>query len=537
MKRSPGLLATGLLAWLLTPTVGLAQSLGINPQQATPRWLAGWSALENQADLPRRLLGAGHAASAFLEGEPRTGLFWTGGNPAGLVDEISAPRTDFSGAWARQHGDFRRPLDPGAVDLLQASARSWKAVTPAFAVLGRAAMDRERLDPGTVADLTQPFASSPFITIDTSAAPMRRIRTLLEGVASWRVGEWGLGATLGYEARENTSIVSPVVRRISVQTPGIVLGAARLFGGTRVGLHGRYRHRAESILLSERAGDARVYEFIGWTEPPAIDVIGSYYRRREENSASAGMSAAGSLGSLRYGLVVEAHRVRERLWDQERNDPDRDRWDANGWSAGMALQQPLAPGLMLTLQGNVASLDGDALPQRDSIVGFTTSEGVADLEVEVRRRHVRSPLELVIAAGFRREWRDRQDERLILGTTARTNSLSARVEIGWRAAERWFVSAGGALSASGATSRIPDPAVLGPLYRQHLAPEFGIIASDASARAVLGYVSYRVGSQSSLWGSIRTEGLSPNGLASFSFRPGGDRTSTSVTAGITTGIP
>ena len=80
---------------------------------------------------------------------------------------------------------------------------------------------------------------------------MRRTRALLEGAGSWRAGDWSIGATLGFEARDHTTILSGVLRRNRLVTPGIVLGVARKIGGVDAGLHARYRYRSETIRVIE----------------------------------------------------------------------------------------------------------------------------------------------------------------------------------------------------------------------------------------------------------------------------------------------
>jgi hypothetical protein len=481
--------------------------------------------------------GAGYSTSAFVDGDPRLGHFWTAGNPAGLVTELPPTRTDFRAEWSRQRGDYRRPLDPAARILLRASGRAWKALTPSFALLGRVAADRERLDPGTHADDTEAFASSPFITTDTSGAAVRRVRTRLEGAASWKLADWALGVSLGYEARENTSIESPVVRRVLSEMPGLVLGATRPLGGLRAGLFGRFRHRAETIRVIELAGDARVHELLGWTEPPSIDVLGAYHRRREESVFAGGASLAGSVGAYSFTAFAELDRLRERLWDQENNDPDRDRWDANGWSAGAALQGRVGTGWLVTLNANVASVSGDALPQRDSVIAFAADERSAGLRVDLRRSPEASGWAAAISADVRVEWRDRRDLRLNLATNVRSFTPSLRVEIGRQVNEKLFVSGGGDVSAYGPTSRIPDPAVLGPRFDAYHAADFALQASRATSLASVGHVRYRVGKGASLWLSARVERSSPSGNVTVVLRPEGSRAAVSVSGGVTTGLP
>jgi len=110
-----------LLGAMSTAAAGraLAQSSGLDPERDLPVWMRSWSPLVAAADLPRQLPGAGTSAMPSLFGPPRVGPFWTAGNPAGLVGDLSDSRSDFILTRSRQTGDYRRPLDPGATTLTQ----------------------------------------------------------------------------------------------------------------------------------------------------------------------------------------------------------------------------------------------------------------------------------------------------------------------------------------------------------------------------------------------------------------------------------
>ncbi|MEO8451305.1 MAG: DUF6850 family outer membrane beta-barrel protein, partial [Gemmatimonadota bacterium] len=343
---------------VLAPSAARSQSLGLDPDRDLPVWMRSWSALGARADLPRRLPGAGTAVSSLFYGAPRVGTFWTAGNPAGLVDGVRDARTDFAGAWSRQQGDYRRPLDPGAAKLLQASAQSWKGFSPNFAMLGRVSFDQQRLDPGTRDDFVEAYPSSPFVSTDTSGTSARRTRAVVEGAVGWRLGRWSIGVTTGYEAQDHISILSTVTRRDRSVTPAAVLGVARKVGGIEVGGFGRIRRTAETARIFENGGNGRAYELTGYRDVPFIDLVNEYYKRREENTSSVGATLTGHSGRVTWTLYAERDRLGEQLTGQEVNNPAEDHWDESGWSAGGALQHPFGARGLVTLHARAVHLSG-----------------------------------------------------------------------------------------------------------------------------------------------------------------------------------
>lgn len=497
--------------------------------------MRAWSALNLKSDLPRRLPGAGAATSAFRFGAPRVGTFWTAGNPAGLVEGIPDVRSDFAAGWSRQHGDYRRRLDPGTAQLTQGRAQSWKGLSPAFALLGQVVFDQERMDPGTDADATAPFGSSPLVSLDTSGTGLRRTRAVLEGVAGWKLGPWGVGVTLGFEARDHSSILSGVTRRIRSAMPALVLGATRKMGAVELGVHGRYRHRAEEIRVFERSENARVYQLAGYGEAVGLDLIEPYFRRTEENASAFGASLGGSSGRLTWIASAEATRLTTRLWRQRINDPDQDRWDARGFEARGAVQRPVGARGLLTVHAKLVSLSGEADLVTDSAgVIFTADESLAELEAEYRLPPRAGSWTGAVTVGIARESRTRQDIAATLGTDISATVPSLAVEVGRELGTRMFVAVGGALSLYGPTSALPDPDNRGPVYQKYSAGELDLYASRATPVAISLLLRYRVGKGATLWLSGRTERLSSSESVPLSgFSPSGSRTVTSIGGGVT----
>ncbi|HJR16899.1 MAG TPA: hypothetical protein VJ808_08620, partial [Gemmatimonadales bacterium] len=460
----------------------------------------------------------------------------TAGNPGGVADGIRDSRSDFMFTWSRQRGEYRRPLDPGATRLLQGQVQGWKGFSPTFSMLGRVVFDQERFDPGTRANASAPFGSSPFVTVDTSGTGFRRTRAVLEGATGWKVGGWGLGVTLGFQARDHTTILSGVVRRVRLATPGVVLGAIRRLGSVEVGIQGRYRHQAEEIRVFQRSAATWVYQLSGYREVEPIAAQPPYYRRREENSSALGLSLAGKFGKTSWTLLAEGTRLREGLWRQQVNDPAQDRWNAKGWRAKAGLQRALGARGLVSLHANIISLTGDGDLSTDSAgVVFAADESAWDIEAELRLLPVDRGWTGTAVLGLAHESRERRDVggNSPIGTTVRFVSPSVAVELGRNVGDRFFLASGAALSLYGPTSALPDPNNRGPLYQHYFAPELDLYSSRATPVAFSLMLQYRTGRSATLWLSGRTERLSSSESVPISaFTPGGSRTATSFFGGV-----
>ncbi len=497
--------------------------------------MRSWSPLESRADLPRRLSGAGAATSSLLFGPPRIGAFWTAGNPAGIADEIRDERADFSASWGSQRGDYRRPLDPERSRRIQIAAQSWRAFSAGTAALGRIVLDQERLDPGTRAAGTDPFASDPLFSVDTARTGMRRTRAALEGSIGWRLGSWSVGVSPGYEAREGTSTLAAVGRRVTTHTPGLILGASRRLGGIEAGSFVRMRRRAETIRLIPRAGITEAYQLSGYAEPAAIPVsIQPYYRRHTESIRSVGGTLAGTLGRGRWIVYGALDRLRGRWWRQQNDDPPKDSWDADGWSAGGALGTPIGARWLLTVHARLTSLAGVADLALDTLGAvLTADESAWDGEAELRLLPAPGTWTGTVTVGIARESRRRRDVTLQLGTDVKAITPWIGAEIGKDLGERLFGSVAGAVAAYGPTSALPDPALRGPVYRDFIAPDLDLQALSARPWALSLFLRYRVSGTVSLWTFARSERTSPTDPAISVHSPGGSRTALAMRGGVT----
>jgi len=524
-----------MLLSLAGPAVLASQSNGLPAESARSRWFDRWSALSPRADLPRLLSHAGAAAASLLWPAPRIGSFWTAGNPAGFRAEVHDTLTDFSIGLLNQSGSYRRPLDPGKSRSFGASAIGWRPMDLRFALLGRVVVDQERFDPGSRADVTEAYPTSPFVTIDTSSTATRRTRARLEGVGSWRFGATAIGLTVGYETRAHETIASGLVRRTRQVVPGAVLGVARRLGGVEIGGYGRYRLRAETIRLLERAANGQVIELRGLKEAPILDILNAYYRRIEEKAPSAGLTASGSLGRARWILFGERAWLEERLTGQESSDPATDRWNADGWVVGGAFQRPLGRRRLLTVDGRYTTLTGSGDLVFDSAaVIFRATERALGGSAEVRWAPDSTHWGLVLGVAIRSERRLRNDLAVSLGSRVNGLTIGASVEVGRALSPDVYLSGTVAAANYSATSAFPAPGVLGVVYRTFTLPELDVAARQA--RPLLGALGlrWRVGSAASLWLVARGERLAPVGARGPSgFGPVGTRTTGTIEAGVT----
>ena len=493
-----------------------------------------WSPLGSRADLPRRLPQVDAVPASLLLPAPRVGLFWTAGNPAGLRAELSDTRTDFALGLGHESGSLRRPLDPGASTIQQASGMGWTPVDSRLALLGRVVFDQERFDPGAHADVIEAYPTSPFVTLDTSTTATRRTRVRLEGAASLQLGTWGLGLALGYEAREHQTIEAGLVRRTGQTLPGATIGLIRTVGSVRLGPYARWRNRAETIFLIERAAEGQVVQLEGLREVRPFEIVALYYRRIEEDNPSVGWSVAGHLFGGDWTLYLERSWLRERLTRQEANNPAADKWDVNAWGAGGAYQRRVEQRALITLDARYTRLRGDGDLALDSTgVMFQAAERAASMSAELRVLPDTVGWSLVVGVQIRWEYRLR--DALTVPIAAHVTGLTegVSVELGRTVSPRVFATATLGFASYSANSSFPSPTALGPVYRTYILPEY-----DLASRGALPWlggvaVQWKVGPRTSLWVSATGERVSPTKQGPTSFGPKGSRSMLGVSAGVT----
>jgi hypothetical protein len=509
-----------------------AQVTGLGPATVRPAWLETWSPLQPRADLPRHLPFVGFMP-ASLALPPRLGLFWTAGNPAALRDELADTRTDFAIAWDRQQGTWHRPLDPPQSSDRQASAMGWSPVDQRLALLGRVALDQERFEPGSRADIFEAYSSSPFVTLDTSTTPTRHTRVALEGAGGLHLGGWGLGLALGYEARDRETIEAGLIRRTRQVVPAASIGLTRSLGALRFGPYARWRKRAETIFLIERAGQGLAIQLEGLRDVRPLDILSYYYRRIEEDMPSAGWSAAGQLGGGTWALYGERASLRQRLTSQEVNHPAQDTWIAGAWTAGGAYQHPAGRRTLLTLHTRYTTLRGDANLALDTNgVIFHAAEREWTSSAELRLQPDTTGWALM--AGVEVRWETRLRDALTVPVAARITAVtnSVVVEVGRALSRRLFAAGTGGYAYYSSSAAFPAPTALGPMYRTYILPEYDV--ASRPAQSWLGAVSLRwaANAKTHLWTTAGAEQAAPVRPGPTSFGPDGSRSTLFAAAGV-----
>jgi hypothetical protein len=503
-----------------------AQSPGHGPET--------WSPLETRADLPRRLPHVGAVPASLLLPAPRVGFFWTAGNPAGLRGELSDARTDFALATSHESGALRRPLDPGASTIRQASGMGWTPVDSRLALIGRVVFAQERFDPGAHADVVEAHPTSPFVTLDTSTTATRRTRVRLEGAAGLQLGAWGLGLALGYEAREHQTIAAGLVRRTRQTMPGASIGLTRTIGSVRLGPYARWRNRAETITLIERAAEGKVLQLEGLREVRPLEIVSFYYRRIEENTPSVGWSVAGPLVGGMWTLYAERSWLRERLTRQEANNPAEDTWIVDAWSGGGAYQRLVARRTLLTLDARYTRLRGDGDLALDSTgVMFQAAERAASASAELRVLPDTVGWSLVV--GLHVRWEYRLRDALTVPIAAHVTGLTEGVsfELGRSFSPRVLASATLGFASYSANSSFPSPTALGAVYRTYVLPEYDLASRPAQPLLGAVAVQWKVSPRTSLWMRATGERASPTKQGPTSFGPEGSRSVVGASVGVT----
>ncbi len=518
----------------VTATPAAAQSLGLVPERDLPEWLTRWSALTPTADFARRLPSAAGSPMETVMGRPRIGMFWTAGNPAAAAREILDVRADYLAALGRQRGAYRRPLDPGATSLTRVSAQSWAPLGPHFAAIGRVVADQERWEPGSMADQTEPYPTSPFVTTDSATTATRRTRVRIEGAAGWQLGRWAVGATLGYDTRENQTVEAGFVRRTRQTSPGLVVGVDRRVGRLEIGLHGQVRGRAETIGLTERAASGQVVDLEGWRDVQPLSVREFYGRRIDETARSGTVSIGGTGGRTHWVGFVHGGSVVEGRTQQEKDDPARDLWSATTLGAGFGFQRPVGVRGVVTIDARFDRLTGTGDRAQDSAgtIFKATEQRIAG-RAEGRLLARPGQWSGRVAVVARHDQRRQDDVTAGIGANIRAISWSAAIEVGHSLSERLTAAFSVSLGGYGPTSTIPDPLRRGPIYRRFIAPELDIAARGAHPYGAGLSVTWRASDRTQIWLAGQSERLQPAGSQGPSgFGPSGSRAAGSLVFGV-----
>ena len=517
------------ILWAATLGAHSAVAQVAEPSDHQPSWLVTWSPLQPRADLPRRLPFVGDLGGLLLP-PPRVGLFWTAGNPAALQHELSDTLTDFGISLSHESGSLRRPLDPGATSQHLATGIGWMPLNDRVAVLGLVALDQENLDPGSYADVIEPYPTSPFVTLDTSASATRNTGARLEGAVSTRFGSWGLGMALGYDALERETINAGLIRRSRRDAPGATLGLTKQLGAIRLGPYGRWHSSAETVYLIERAGQGLVIQLEGLRDVQPLDILSYYYRRIEETTPTLGWS----VGGKSWTLYAERSWLRQRLTRQEADNPASDAWNADAWSGGGAYQASLDARTLFTFDLRYTKLRGAgdlALDSTGAIFSANESAVVGSAEVRVLPDSNR----LAVVIGLQVRWEHRLREALTVPIAAEVTGLtnSVTLQLGRQLSSRLFGTATLGTAGYSANSSYPAPSALGATYQTYILPEYDLASRPANPW--LGDIGLRwtVSPRTTLWFNASGQHVSPSkeGLTA-AFGPTGSRSVVTASVGV-----
>ncbi len=529
-----GLLIIAPVALVSVSSRSAAQSMGIVSGRDLPDWLETWSPLFPQGDLQRKLPSASVAMPLLLLPVAKVGLFWNGGNPAALPLEANDQWSEIAAARSAVDGAYRRPLDPARSTTTQFNAMGWQTV-PRGAVMGKAIFDRNTTNPSSVSEVNEPYGSSPFVVTDTSTAALLQTRASLEGAGGWRVGDWGLGLSLGYDTRNTATESSPFSRRNRAVTSAGTMGAVRTFNDDRfqIGLRGTWSTGRESVSLLELAQEGFLYLLEGYREIRGQDFQLSYQRMMTEEMRSAGLSVGGTAAAIRWVAFADGAHFRQRLTSQQADNPPTDLWATTGGSSGAAAQIPLFSNrVMLTMNGRVAFLNGHAAQVLPSRTGFDAHERVGDIHGEFRLAPTSNGWTGVASVSLQVEHRERNDSIANAITIVDGTTPGVAVEVGRLFAERVLILGGYAIAGYVGSGTIPSASSRGPLYRRVFAPELDIETTAARTQAMSLAARWQPRTATALWLAARYERLSGNSdLATLA--PDGSREATMFWLGVT----
>jgi Family of unknown function (DUF6850) len=515
-----------------------AQDTGANPVDV-PAWLEAWSPLQWTAELPRGLPSAvGSLPRPVLWGLPRTGQFWSAGNPAALPFELSDNRSVYRGTEARASGDYRRPLDPQSSTDAGLSAVAWRPFEGHGAAIGRVRVAHVGLA-SELSDYDLAYPASPYVVMDTAGSALARTDASLEGALGWRLGPLGVGVALGYRAQQTRTEAAPVPRVLSAADPGASAGVVWRFSPRlRLGVTGRWRAHAERVLLYSIAAASRVYWLQGYYEARPQDIADGWYQRRlERDGLALNVSAAGEAAGAAWTAFVERGGQQERQAPPGQNDPAWDTWTTDAWTVGAAVRRaPAAARVQLAISGRYTTLSGQArrgdLPDTVTFLSDeSVFDGAADMSVQAS-----GAVRVLGRLTVRHEDRNRRDQIAALRSELQSWTTGLGVAAAYRPASSLTVALGGALAKYGAGGAIPDPTGLGVVYRTYVAPELSLEATDALAWAASLSALWSVLPGGSLWLRVAPASLSPaSSAAQLPLLPAGDRTAWTVEVGVVAG--
>jgi hypothetical protein len=465
--------------------------------------LEQWSTLSPPATVVLSPLAPPPPQLLLLAPRRPVSLFWFGGNPGAVPGSVERSHSSYAFGSSRETGAYRRPLDVPEASALTVSVMAWQPLGAHGAAVGRVALRDQGLDPGGLSHELNPYGSGPLISSDTTSPPVDRVRAVLEGAIGWRVGGWGIGAALAYDATDNRTHATRLPRFGRSVQSGATLGVVRWLGaGLQVGAHARYVDDVEEFSILALGANGTVYQLLGLSEPFAIAVtsIQPYYRRFERHASAVGGGVSGRAFGATWAAFWQSERRRERQTSDRAAVRQFDRWRADATTWGVMAERPL-PWCGLVVRGGIrrSSLDGTAeIATLEGVIN-ERHETALDLELSVRAGTADSLwLAGLVLGASRRE--QRQDDFLAqLAASVATWSPGLTVELAHRLGRSTAVAGAVGYAGRYAVATIPNPAGKGAGYQAYVAPELGWSATQATARTVTVVVRQRVRAATSVW--------------------------------------
>jgi hypothetical protein len=524
----------------LVPATASAQ-IDVTDEGGRPSWAGAWSPTTPIADLARQpLMNMLSFSSLLLSPAPRVGLLWTAGTPGALASEVADERAEFSVAKDGLSGAYRRPLDPDKTSHVVGSGSGWGRLGERGAGIGRVAVDRAGFSDGVFSNVMQPYATEPYAILDTLGEATSGTAVLLEGAGGWKMGRVGFGVGLGYRSREVRTVASAVPRIHTVAAPGLTAGLNYevLSGKLRIGVFTRWQQSAEALRIYSVAAASRVYQLSGYYDPVRTDLTATWFSQRFERNAWAyGVALGGETSGVSWALFTQREQNAASNFNTTYGDEDADRWDADGWTGGAAVQTQLSNDrLLATAHARFTTLSGEARHHDLEGVPFVADESRFSVGGEVRLLPGAS-WEFSAEAGVTREERRRTDGL----AEVYTDLLSWRPVAAFEVA-RWFgrsvaLSVAAALAEHNPAGSIPLKAAMSDAYGNWIAPELAVEASEAHGKAGALTLLWQARATTAFWMQARHGTVAPaQGDAwSISYRPDGDRTVWRLAMGVVLG--
>jgi hypothetical protein len=505
-------------------------------QEPWPEWSTAWSALRPIELQARRLPFGTGLAERGLGLAPRIGLLWSGGNPAGLAQDVTESRSWLELARADRWGAYRRPLDADGVSAWTLQGLGWRPLGSG-AVAGRIEFDSRRADVATGTDALFPYDPDPFVLVDTTSPGRTSVHAALEGAAGWRFGSWHAGLSLGVAMHRDHSLDTRFSRIGRSAMPGVMLGVGREIAPLRmvIAVHGRWLGQRETHLLATTPGGSRVFILSGFYDPDPIDVSppGAMLRRTNADGFAAGASAAGRIGRVAWSALFERAGWAARHMNTVTVDsPPADRWKSTVTRFAVLARAPVTSRIALHVGADHGALSGDARRADLEGVVFHVSDATLTLEGGVEFVDPASGWQASLGIQGERVRLHREDFLAEVTSDITSWLTEAVVTVG-----RQFGSvSGGVVLAAGLytpVAAIPDPATLGPVYGSYIAPEQSLYA--VAALPVSGGIWLRNRFGRSVTGYLRAgaeRAAARTPLPSIPALPRGQRYQTQIALGI-----